>query len=107
MTIETAKKFEAAFADKEYVAELLKLDPKEAQASLAAKGYDFAEEDIAEMGEALKAAMEQAGKGELSEGDLEAVAGGKGHASSYVAGVAVGVVVGMAGFAIGVGACLW
>lgn len=107
MTIETAKKFEQAFADKEYVAALLKMDPKEAQASLAAKGYEFSEEEIMEMGAEVKAAFEQASKGELSEGDLEAVAGGKGHVSSYAAGVAVGVVVGLAGFAIGVGACVW
>ena len=45
MTIETAKKFEEALADKEYAAELLKLDPKEAKASLAAKGYEFSDED--------------------------------------------------------------
>ncbi len=106
MTIETAKKFEEALADKEYAAELLKLDPKEAKASLAAKGYEFSDEDLMEMAEAIQKALTQAKDGELSENDLEAVAGG-GHIGSYVAGVAVGVAVGVGAFAVGIAGCCW
>ena len=103
MTIETAKKFEEALADKEYAAELLKLDPKEAKASLAAKGYEFSDEDLMEMAEAIQKALTQAKDGELSENDLE----GGGHIGSYVAGVAVGVAVGVGAFAVGIAGCCW
>lgn len=94
MTQERKNQFiEVAFKNEETAAKLMALEPAEVVAALKAEGYDFTLEEVAAIGEEIKAVKAQAAQNELSEGDLEAVAGGKGE---FVAGVVVGMWIGVA-----------
>lgn len=95
LTIERADILSNLLADNlERAKELLQLDPAEAVAVINAQGYDFSVEELNEYGKALKIT---ASNGELSEEDLEDVAGGGAilticgaAAIAFVAGVVVG-----------------
>ena len=82
-------------ADESFVASLLDLEtPQEVQAALKEKGIDLELADI----EAVKRSVEQAQDGELSDDDLEDVAGGSISIGTVIAiGAAIVSVVKLAG----------
>ena len=79
--------------------DLLALEPDEALAKINAEGYDFTIDELNEYCEAFKAAVAQ---GELSEDELDSVAGGLvlttgmviGLAACFVGGTAIGIAAG-------------
>ena len=74
MNENTAKKFQEALSDEAFAQEVLALKtPEEAQAKFREKGYEFTLEELAEFAKATQAAAKASG--ELSDDDLEAVAG--------------------------------
>jgi hypothetical protein len=63
--------------NEELMMKVVPMAPEEAQKELAANGYNFTMDEIIEMGKDLYALRSKANSdGELSEGDLEDVAGG-------------------------------
>jgi hypothetical protein len=69
-------KAKVIFSDKPFVTSLLKLDtPEEVQTALKAQGLEASLDEIKTIGDALAKAAEKGG--DLSDSDLEKVAGGK------------------------------
>ena len=70
-------KFEEVCKDEEFVKSLLALDgPAEVKAALEGKGIEMTEEEIIQVRDALVKISEKGGE-ELSEDELESVAGGE------------------------------
>lgn len=90
ITIERAEQITGFLtADTDRARQLVAMEPAEAVKAINAQGYDFTEEEIKEYGEALKLAATQ---GELSEENLDEVAGGVGPlAVAGAIGIAFGV----------------
>lgn len=65
------------FENLELAKKILPMQPEEAQKVLAENGFDFTIDEILEAGKVLYE-MQNSPEGELSENDLEAVAGGVG-----------------------------
>ena len=71
------EKLRAAFADEAFVKELFALEePEDVQKKLAERGIEMSLDEIKAIPQAFAAAQKQEGGGELSEDDLENVAGG-------------------------------
>lgn len=65
------------FENLELAKKIVPMQPEEAQKVLAENGFDFTIDEILEAGKVLYE-MQNAPEGELSENDLDAVAGGVG-----------------------------
>lgn len=83
---------DALMAEPEKLKELYQKAPIEVVEYLKGKGYDFTEEEVKEYGLELEAAVKNS-NGELSENDLDGVAGGKGE---FRTGVVIGMLIGIA-----------
>ena len=71
------EKWEKVLENEELMMKVVSMLPEEAQKELAENGYDFTLDEILEMGKELyKIRSSMNSDGELSEGDLEGVAGG-------------------------------
>lgn len=71
------EKWIPVFENLELAKKILPMQPEEAQKVLAENGFDFTIDEILEAGKVLYE-MQNAPEGELSENDLDAVAGGVG-----------------------------
>lgn len=83
----------ALTADESQISALFEMEPAEAAAKLAEKGYNFTADELVEYGKLLDQAKKNAegANGELDEDALENVAGGAvGLVTVALAGVAVG-----------------
>ena len=77
-----------AFADEEFVTALFALDTaEEAQAMLKDKGIEMTLDEVKRLPDAM--AMARTGEGELSEDDLEDVAGG----SALLIGASIAILI--------------
>ena len=79
--------------DQERANRLLSMSPEEAVKELNAAGYSFTAEELVEFGDVLSVAVNQ---GELSEDDLENVAGGLGVVATYCVACGIAFVCGYA-----------
>ena len=70
------EKWNPVFENEELAMKIIPLQPEEAQKVLAENGFDFTVDEILDAGKELYAIREQQTEGELSENDLEEVAGG-------------------------------
>lgn len=71
------EKWIPVFENLELAQKIVPMQPEDAQKVLAENGFDFTIDEILEAGKVLYA-MQNAPEGELSENDLDAVAGGVG-----------------------------
>ena len=84
-------KFEEVCKDEEFVKSLLALEePSDVKAALEGKGIEMTEEEILQLRDVLVKTAEKGGE-ELSEDELESVAGGE--ICCIIAGVLLGVTV--------------
>lgn len=95
MTTEKMEIWKEVFADEEFSKKLLALDASDALAILQEKGYSLTAADMDEMATAINTYKEKITEnGELSEEDLQKIAGGGfwDHVGSFVAGVVGGLI---------------
>lgn len=92
--------WQEALADIEFAKEIFQMEKAAAKSALAAKGYEFTDEEMDEFIAAIKNYIAGVNMDELSEGDLESVAGG-GHIGSFLGGIATGIGAAVVGFVIG------
>jgi len=101
LTEEKAKVIsEFLMADKERGQRLLTLSPEEATKEMNAAGCDISVDELVEFGGAMaqSAGNEAAGKEELSDADLDSVAGGLGPVAAYA--IACGIAL-ACGYGVG------
>ena len=81
--------------DVERANKLVDMSPEDAAKFINEAGYDFTVEEVVEFGENLKVAAAQAG--ELSEDNLDEVAGGLAAAAAgvYLTCISIGITLGM------------
>ena len=91
------EKLEELFRDSEFAKKAMEMTPEELTNVLNEKGIDVSLEDIVEAGKMLN---DVAGKDEIDLESLETVTGG-GKVGDVVAGVLVGVVIGVGALAVG------
>lgn len=97
--------FEAIAQDTDFAAKVVQtIEPNQIVALAGAKGVELTNEDVMASRDILSGLMEKQNNGELSEEDLENVAGGlvvTATATALIACTAIGVIGTLAGAAIG------
>lgn len=109
------EKLSTIFQNSETTAKLFVLSPEEAVAYLKNEyNLDFTVDELNDVALGIKAAMQDGAGDELSSEQLEDVTGGGKGSGAYYAGYyigktakVVGTAVGIAGFAVAIGAISW
>lgn len=81
-------------ADLDRAKTLLTMSPENAVTKINAEGYDFTTEELISFGEEFRKAVAKNAEGEVSEEDLEDVAGGIGIIAGSLIALGAGIAVG-------------
>lgn len=79
--------------NEEFLKKVLPMEAEDAQKAFAAEGAEITVEELNEIAAEVNKVLARKNDGELTDVDLEAVAGGKKNTTVFLVGVAVGIAI--------------